>query len=911
MSDSDLLLKQRLSSLRSAYGNSLQQEIARIEHLWHQCLSAQVPVQLLSELIHQLENMIKSGLVFDYVELAKALQNLELLVNAIKSEAHVIQAEHRNQWDLLFSILKQLTASYYTEDVIADTSGLHLFRQSLRVDGSKYFYCIDLNPDLSADLKPELEKYGFQMYLLPDINHVVGNLEIEPDIVMVDLDNLFERKQNFNNLHQYLNRYQSGTLKIGLSVRDDVSTRLSAIQSGINQYMIKPVSAHTIAEMVMELSTGMPDRGYRVLILEQDKVLARFYSTILEQADISVTVINSPYSLIQSINEVRPELLLLGEEVSGLNGIDLAIMLRQDKNYSAISILLLIASSPVNQDEYLLQYGLDDILVKPLNPAQLVNNVKARASRVRSLASVNVNMLTTLRDLQNQQRAMDQHFAVCVINLDNEIIYINDKFEAMTGYSQQELLGRHHRVLFFEPINGKHLEQIYAALWSNQLWSGELCGKRKNGSPYWSFLTFVPFHDEQQRPYQYVAIFSDVTTRVLVEKELQMTRDHAVKADRAKSDFLTNMSHELRTPMNAVLGFAQLAKEGRYSDLGQYIQSHNEIYKAGQHLLQLINDILDLTRVEQNELSIDIISVPLKDMLNECCSLVTPLADAKDIRIIKNYTHETDVIVLADPLRLKQIFVNLLSNAIKYNTNGGTVSLAWEWHAQDKLRVNIADSGMGIPNEQIQNLFKPFGRLETHKGQEGVGIGLVLSKQLAKLMNGDIYVTSKLNEGTTFVVTIDADTHINAETLHNTKIEITHADAAHLSAVEYSILYIEDNYTNYRVMKAILSLRPNYKLIHVDNAEAGLKLISDNKPDLVMMDIQLPGMNGILAFYEIRKQYTAEQLPVVAVTAYADWEFREKILEVSFDDYITKPVIVDSFLSTLDKLILVSDTLNN
>jgi len=178
-------------------------------------------------------------------------------------------------------------------------------------------------------------------------------------------------------------------------------------------------------------------------------------------------------------------------------------------------------------------------------------------------------------------------------------------------------------------------------------------------------------------------------------------------------------------------------------------------------------------------------------------------------------------------------------------------------------------------------------------------------------MNGDIYVTSKLNEGTTFVVTIDADTHINAETLHNTKIEITHADAAHLSAVEYSILYIEDNYTNYRVMKAILSLRPNYKLIHVDNAEAGLKLISDNKPDLVMMDIQLPGMNGILAFYEIRKQYTAEQLPVVAVTAYADWEFREKILEVSFDDYITKPVIVDSFLSTLDKLILVSDTLNN
>ncbi len=896
--------------LRISYVSSIRQEMARIISMWQQCKGYNANDLELSGVIRHLENLVKSGVAFGYTRLADLLSNIELLAILVRAEATEITAAHRAQWEKVCTTIMQLIDAGLDAVPLDRRGSQQCYRQIPGFDGIRHLYCLGVIPDLADLLKPDLDRHGFQVHLFPDHDYSVGGNGIEPDIIIIDLDELFDKKQNSGTLRNLLGQFQPDALKIGLSVRDDISARLAAIQAGINQYIIKPVSAQYITDMLMELSTGSPERAYRVLVLEQDRVLGRYYGTLLEQSGFSVTVIDTPYKLIQSINEGRPELLLLGEQVCEHKGSDLARLLRQDKNFSSISILLMSSVMPDDREQFLLASGIDDILVRPLLAEQLVTSVKARASRVRSLASVSTSMLTTLRDLQNQQRAMNQHFAVCVTNLDSEIIYVNPRLESMTGYTQQDLLGRHHRILFSESVNRDRLKELYTELGRNNVWQGELCGMRKDGTPYWTLLTLIPFLDDQGRPYQYVAIFSDITARIKVEKELQQARDNAVMADRAKSEFLSSMSHELRTPMNAILGFAQLLKEGKYDTPGKYHQYHNEIYKAGHHLLQLINDVLDLARIEQNELSVDIISVPLKDILQECCALVMPLAEGREVSILHEYTDDEDVVVLADPLRLKQIFVNLLSNAIKYNTRGGTIRIDRVWDSAQRIRVSITDTGMGIPPEQIDNLFQPFGRLEIHKREEGVGIGLALSKRLAHLMKGEIHVTSKLMEGTTFIVMLEADTSLQ-NVLHVSQVDIARPVTEHRLSPEFRILYIEDSFTNYRVMKAILSLRPNYRLIHVEDAETGIALIHKNRPDMVLMDIQLPGINGIAAFQQIRKTWTPAQLPVIAVTAYADQQFREKIGRAGFDDYITKPLIVDTFLSTLDRYVPLADVTSN
>jgi len=892
--------------LRISYASSIREEMSRILSEWQQCKGYDANDGLLSTVIRHLENQVKSGIAFGYTRLADLLSNLELLARSIRTEATEINAVHRTQWDRVYTTIMQLIDAGLDDVPVDGRAHPDCYRQIPGFDGIRHLYCLGVIPDLATNLKPELDRHGFQVHLFPDLNYSIDGSGIEPDIIIIDLDELFDNRQHNGTLRNLLGQFQPDALKIGLSVRDDITARLAAIQAGINQYIIKPVSVQYITDMLMELSTGSPERAYRVLVLEQDRVLGRYYGTVLEQSGFSVTVIDTPYNLIQAINEGRPELLLLGDQVYEHKGYDLARLLRQDKNFSSISILLMSSVMPARREQQLLSSGIDDILLRPLLPEQLVTAVKARASRVRSLASVNTNMLTTLRDLQNQQRAMNQHFAVCVTNLDREIIYVNPRFESMTGYTQQDLLGRHHKILFSESVNRDKLKQLYTELGRNNVWQGELCGQRKDGSPYWTLLTLIPFLDDQGRPYQYVAIFSDITSRIKMEKELQLARDNAVMADRAKSEFLSSMSHELRTPMNAILGFAQLLKEGKYDTPGKYHQYHNEIFKAGHHLLQLINDVLDLARIEQNELSVDIISVPLKDILQECCALIMPLAESREVSIHHEYTSDEDVVVLADPLRLKQIFVNLLSNAIKYNIHGGIIRIEWVWHTIDKIRISITDTGMGIPPDQLDNLFQPFGRLEIHKREEGVGIGLALSKRLVHLMKGEIQVSSKLMEGTTFVVIMEADTSLK-NVVRASRIEVIPPLTERILSPEFRILYIEDSFTNYRVMKAILSLRPNYRLIHVEDAETGIALIHNNRPDMVLMDIQLPGINGIAAFQQIRKTWTPAQLPVIAVTAYADQQFREKIVRTGFDDYITKPLIVDTFLSTLDRYVPLSD----
>jgi PAS domain S-box-containing protein len=391
-----------------------------------------------------------------------------------------------------------------------------------------------------------------------------------------------------------------------------------------------------------------------------------------------------------------------------------------------------------------------------VDPDHLAQIVSARLFRARTLNAINHSLTAALRELENQQFALNQHAIVCITNVNGVIIHVNDKLCEISGYTRSELVGRDRSILH----SGRHDRNFYQEMWSTiesgKVWQGDVCNRKKNGDRYWTNTTIVPFLDEQSRPYQYVSINSDITTKKFIEQDLMTARDAAVNASQAKSDFISKISHEQRAPLNAVLGFSQILSAGKDGALTEGQMRHvNEIRNAGRHLLRLLNDALDLSRIEANQITTDSVDIPLTALLDECVALIQPGANLKRINISTRYRYSADVTVIADPLRLKQVLVNLLSNAVKYNKPDGLITVVTALlNDAGMAAVHVTDTGAGISPDQMEKLFMPFTRLPQHEKEEGAGIGLALSKRLIELMGGRIGARSSAGGQTTFWIEI-------------------------------------------------------------------------------------------------------------------------------------------------------------
>ena len=428
-------------------------------------------------------------------------------------------------------------------------------------------------------------------------------------------------------------------------------------------------------------------------------------------------------------------------------------------------------------------------------------------------------------------------------------------------------------------------------------------------SRFAAIVSITALRDEFGEIIGYLLIGSHNSVRAQVERELGGAVAVADQANLAKSEFLSNMSHELRTPLNAILGFAQLIESGTPPPTDSQQRSVSQILRAGWYLLDLINEILDLTMIESGKLSLSLEPIALAEVLRESQAMVEPQATKRGIRLLFP-TLEMPLLVTADRTRVKQVLLNLLSNAIKYNRDGGSVVVGCALSASGRLRVSVTDTGAGLTAVQLGQLFQPFNRLgqEAHVG-EGTGIGLVVSKRLVELMGGIVGVESTIGVGSVFWIELNLT--IGARESRVRADAVTPAPVVRRAAGRplYTLLYVEDNPANLMLVEDLIARRPDIGLLTAKDGNSGIAVARASRPNLILMDINLPGTNGVEALRILSLDPSTARIPIIALSANAGSRDIARGLEAGFFRYLTKPIKVPEFFDALD-VALASTALN-
>ncbi len=493
-------------------------------------------------------------------------------------------------------------------------------------------------------------------------------------------------------------------------------------------------------------------------------------------------------------------------------------------------------------------------------------------------------------------------FLIILTDPKGDIEYVNPKFTEITGYSAEEALGKNPRILKSGIKKSEEYKEMWQTITSGREWRGEVYNKKKDGSFYWAQVSIASISSGNRKISHYIGIQEDITDRKLMEMELIKAKEQAEKANQAKSTFLASMSHELRTPLNSILGFSQILRNNRNQTLSDKELTYvSNILISGQLLLELINDVLDLSKIESGKFDISLEPVSLKTVVAEAFDQVGSLAAKHEVKVIID-KNTPDEFVQVDNRGIKQVLINLLSNAIKYNKKGGEVRIVGSLPNPDQIIVAVSDTGPGITEEKLELLFQPFNRLGAESTNiEGTGIGLTITKRLIEMMKGEITVESEPGKGSAFQLLLQRAE--NPGIVTKEKAAQPDETAGPRLQVKRTVLYVEDNTVNLKLMESILGSFQNLKLISASNAEEGIAKAKSHKPDVVLMDINLPGMDGFKALQTLKESAETNKIPVIAVTANAMVGDSEKAIEAGFYDYITKPIQVGRFKEIIGKLL--------
>ncbi len=560
-----------------------------------------------------------------------------------------------------------------------------------------------------------------------------------------------------------------------------------------------------------------------------------------------------------------------------------------------------------------------------------------------------VRDITKQKEYENEIRRLSMAIeqspvAIVITDLEANIQYASPAFFDFTGYTPEEVIGQNTKIL----KSGKTPDEVYAEMWTTitkgETWRGEWVNKKKNGELYWESISITPVVDTMGVVSGYLAIKEEITKRkhnedkihelnatleqridertqqlaksnadlleeiamrIRMEADLLHARNEAELANHAKSEFLSRMSHELRTPMNSILGFAQLLD---MSDLTESQQkSVNHIIRGGEHLLSLINEVLDISRIESGTVSLSIEPVNVSSVVQEMIDTVTPYAQTQNVSISCDDQCDNNLHVKTDRQRFKQILLNLINNAIKYNKENGSVAIYAELLKGDNrkkpvVRISIKDTGVGITQDNIEKIFNPFERLGAENSRiEGTGLGLAVVKKLTELLYGQLGVISEPGVGSTFWVEFEFAAPLSKNGVSSENGTLT---KHHDTKAQSSILYVEDNQPNVELVEEILgTVRPNVNLITTIYGTETIKLASENSVDLILLDLNLPDIHGSEVLRRIRSNALTKSIPIVVISADAMSKQKESMFKAGANEYLTKPLVVSDFLNVVDKYI--------
>ncbi|MFY9154013.1 MAG: PAS domain S-box protein [Prolixibacteraceae bacterium] len=533
--------------------------------------------------------------------------------------------------------------------------------------------------------------------------------------------------------------------------------------------------------------------------------------------------------------------------------------------------------------------------------------IKSRATALRDENGKAIRMFGTHRDITEEKKSesefkklhqaiLQSPISVIITNAQGYIEFFNPAFCKITGWNDQEIIGKKPSILKSNYHPANYYDKLWKTISSGNEWQGEFKNKKKNGEYYWELASISPIRNSFGTITHYVKISENISYLKKIENDLKKAKQDAEVANNYKNHFLANMSHEIRTPINTIIGFSELIKNenltsekrNKFSDI---------IEENSQALLRLIDDIIDVAKIEANELKIKKEACSLDDLFSELETIYTNYLKRKqksNLELIVQIPEESHHdVIFTDPYRLKQIFNNLFLNALKH-TDSGHIEIGYTIVNDNKLRFFVADTGSGIPASRLKNIFKRFQFADDQSAAEthGSGIGLSISKDLALLLGGDINVKSVVDEGSIFYLTLPYD-----------KIKIPLVRSAtktppqtRYNFSDFTIMIAEDTPYNYEYLFSILQ-KTGAKLVWAKDGIDVLKMYNSSKIDLILMDIQLPEINGFEATIQIRKSDT--EIPIIAQTAYAMAEDRQKCLDSGCNDVLVKPIRMDEVLTTV------------
>jgi PAS domain S-box-containing protein len=520
---------------------------------------------------------------------------------------------------------------------------------------------------------------------------------------------------------------------------------------------------------------------------------------------------------------------------------------------------------------------VEDISERKANEAAL------EASRRELQAALDANQLI----MDNSQDV------ICTLSEDGRFLSVSAACEELWGYTAKELEGR------------SYIERVYIedrpkteAVAKDLLVTGKLTDfvnryVRKDGTLV-DVLWSATYSAKDKIMF---CVAHDVTHRSRIEKALREAKEEADRANHAKSDFLSRMSHELRTPLNSILGFGQLLDRQSPSEIQR--PRIRYILSAGRHLLNLINEVLDISRIEAGNLQLSVEPVCIEEAINEALDLMRPLAAERTIGLAASSPLESSTYVLADRQRLKQVLLNLLSNAVKYTAVSGSVTVGFSESAKGLTRISVRDNGAGIAVEKLARLFTPFDRLGAEQSTvEGTGLGLALCQRLVQAMHGSIGVNSTLGSGSTFWLELP-----RAESPLQGLVTQMNSAAAERPTEEESrrILYIEDNFSNVTLVEQMLAERPALELMTAMQGRVGLELARQHSPDLILLDLHLPDMPGWQVLAQLKADHLTRTIPVVVISADATVPQVKRLVSAGARAYLTKPLDIAEFFRVIDE----------